>query len=122
MFFPEGNIKIWLCTTPADMRKSYNGLSALVKNHLGDNPLNGNLYVFINRKCNQMKILFFDRNGYSIWCKRLEQGRFIVRSSGENKCSLSFTQLQCLLDGIEWRDARQYKRFSLAEQRVEPVQ
>ncbi len=114
MFFPEGNIRIWLCATPTDMRKSYNGLSALVKNHLNDNPLNGSFYVFINRKCNQMKILFFDRNGYSIWSKRLEQGQFVVRHQDGKKITLSYAQLQCLLDGIEWRDARQYKRFSLA--------
>lgn len=113
MFFPEGNLRIWLCTAPTDMRKSYNGLSALVKNHLNDNPLNGNLYVFINRKCSQMKILFFDRNGYSIWSKRLEQGQFVVQKTDDNKVTLSYAQLQCLLDGIEWRDARQYKRFSL---------
>ena len=67
------------------MRKSYNGLSALVKHHLLDNPLNGSLYVFINRKGDQMKILFFDRNGYSIWGKRLEQGQFVIRHSGEIK-------------------------------------
>lgn len=115
MFFPEGNLRIWLCTTPTDMRKSYNGLSALVKNHLNDNPLNGSLYVFINRKGDQMKILFFDRNGYSIWSKRLEQGRFVVRHRGEDKVTLSYAQLQCLLDGIEWHDAKQYKRFSLSQ-------
>lgn len=115
MFFPEGNLHIWLCTAPTDMRKSYNGLSALVKNHLHDNPLNGNLYVFINRKGDQMKILFFDRNGYSIWGKRLEQGQFVVRHCEEKKVTLSYTQLQCLLDGIEWRDAKQYKRFSLTQ-------
>lgn len=115
MFFPEGNLRIWLCTAPTDMRKSYNGLSALVKNHLQDNPLNGSLYVFINRKGDQMKILFFDRNGYSIWSKRLEQGQFVIRHSGEKKVTLSYVQLQCLLDGIEWRDAKQYKRFSLTQ-------
>ena len=114
-------MRIWLCTAPTDMRKSYNGLSALVKNHLNDNPLNGNLYVFVNRKCNQMKILYFDRNGYSIWAKRLEQGRFMVRAHGADKVTLSYVQLKCLLDGIEWHDARQYKRFSLASERTQAL-
>ncbi len=49
MFRPQGNVRVWLCTTPIDMRKSYNGLSAMVKSELGDNPLSGHLYVFINR-------------------------------------------------------------------------
>jgi len=116
MFFPENNLRIWLCTQPTDMRKSYNGLSALVKNHLNDNPLNGQLYVFINRKADQMKILFFDRNGYAIWSKRLEQGQFVVHPNGELKATLSVAQLQCLLDGIEWQNARQYKRFTLVDE------
>ena len=78
MFFPESQIRIWLCTTPTDMRKSYNGLSALVKNRLQGNPLSGELFVFVNRRQNQMKVLYFDRCGYCIWLKKLEQGRFVV--------------------------------------------
>jgi len=114
MLFPEGNIHVWLCTTPTDMRKTYNGLSALVKNQLHDNPLNGHLYVFINRRRTQMKILFFDRNGYAIWSKRLEHGQFVFHHNGEQKQSLSFVQLQCLLEGIDLSNTRQYKRFSLS--------
>jgi len=68
--FPEANTRIWLCTIPTDMRKTYNGLSAMVKIELHENPLNGNLYAFVNLRRNQMKILFFDRNGYVIWSKR----------------------------------------------------
>jgi len=95
------------------MRKTYNGLSALVKHHLCDDPLNGQLYVFINKRRTQMKILLFDVNGYVIWSKRLEQGRFVIHHSAERKQPLSFAQLQCLLEGIELRNTRRYKRFSL---------
>ena len=95
------------------MRRSFNGLSALVKHRLGENPLSGHLYVFINRRRTQMKILFFDRNGYAIWSKRLEQGHFVTCQSRAIKRSITFTELQCLLDGIELRHARHYKRFSL---------
>lgn len=79
MFFPESQVRIWLCTIPTDMRKSYNGLSALVKNKLQGNPLSGELFVFVNRRQNQMKVLYFDRSGYCIWSKKLEQGQFVVR-------------------------------------------
>ena len=95
------------------MRKTYNGLSAMVKNVLRDNPLDGNLYVFINKRKTQMKILFFDRNGYAIWSKRLEKGQFVFTPDSSGKRCLSFTQLQCLLDGIEFNNTRRYKRFSL---------
>ena len=58
MFFPESQVRIWLYTQPTDMRKSYNGLSALVKNQLKDNPLSGELFVFVNRRQNQICLLY----------------------------------------------------------------
>lgn len=119
MFFVEGRVRVWLCTEPVDMRRSFDGLSALVKHHLGDDPLSGHLYAFINKRRTQIKILGFDRTGYVIWSKRLEQGRFVVdRRFGEPKRRLSFAQLQCLLEGIEVENARRYKRFALPERGV----
>ena len=112
MFFPESQVRIWLYTQPTDMRKSYNGLSALVKNQLKDDPLSGELFVFVNRRQNQMKILYFDRSGYCIWSNRLEQGQFIVRNASGGKKELNWTQLKLLLDGIEIKKSRQYKRYS----------
>jgi transposase len=112
MFFPESQVRIWLCTLPTDMRKSYNGLSALVKNRLQGNPLSGELFVFVNRRQNQMKILYFDRSGYCIWSKKLEQGQFVVRGAPGGKRQLNGTQLKLLLDGIEIKKSRQYKRYS----------
>lgn len=110
----QAGVRVWLHIQPTDMRKSYNGLSALVKNTLGDNPLSGNLFVFVNRRRTQMKILYFDRTGYAIWSKRLEQGQFVIHDKGSIKQLLSFAELQCLLEGIEISNARHYKRFSLA--------
>ena len=112
MFFPESQVRIWLCTTPTDMRKSYNGLSALVKNKLKGNPLSGELFVFVNRRQNQMKVLYFDCSGYCIWSKKLEQGQFVVRGAPGGKRQLNWTQLKLLLDGIEIKKARQFKRYS----------
>ena len=118
MFLPATPVRIWLCTEPTDMRKSYNGLSAIVKHTLHSDPLNGNLYVFINRRATQMKILYFDHSGYAIWCKRLEQGQFVSGRSDDIKQALSMAQLQCLLEGIELGNARQYKRFKLGDSKT----
>lgn len=116
MLFADGRVRVWLCTAPVDMRKSYDGLAALVKHHLGDDPLSGHLFAFVNRRATQIKILGFDRTGYAIWSKRLEQGRFVVdHRHGAPKRALTMTELQCLLDGIELRDAHTYKRFVLPE-------
>ena len=109
----DGSVRSWLGTEPTDMRKSYNGLSALVKHHLQDDPLNGQLYVFINRRKTQMKILYFDVSVYAIWSKRLEKGQFVARHSAEIKQSISFAELQCLLEGIEMQKTRRFKRYRL---------
>jgi len=111
MFIPERQ-RIWLYTQPTDMRKSFNGLTALVVQALMENPVNGDLFVFINRRKTHMKVLYFDGSGYCIWFKRLEQGQFNFRSSGEDKSSLDWTQLRLLLAGIEVKKYRQYKRYS----------
>ena len=111
MFFPEGQLRVWLYTQPTDMRKSYDGLSALVKNTLHEDPTNGHLFVFIKRKRTQIKVLYFDRSGYCVWSKRLEQGRYRYRSDGADKVALDWTQLKLKLEGIELKNTRRYKRF-----------
>ena len=115
MLMPGGHVRVWLCTEAVDMRKSFNGLSALVKHRLGETPLSGHWYVFINRRRTQMKIVYFDRSGYAIWSKRLEQGQFVIHDRGAMKQPLSFAELQCLLEGIERMQTKKYKRYSLPE-------
>ena len=111
MFFPESQFRIWLCTQPTDMRRSYDGLSAQVKRQLMADPLSGHLFVFINRKRTQMKILFFDRSGYCIWSKRLERGLFCPPHSEDIKHPLSWTELKLILEGIDIKQTRQRRRW-----------
>lgn len=112
MLLPEGHLRIWLHTEPTDMRKSYNGLSALVKNKLKENPLSGHLFVFINRKQTQMKVLYFDRSGYCIWSKRLEQGQFHYHKDSGGKRQLDWTHLKMIIEGIDTQNIHQFKRYS----------
>lgn len=111
MFAPGSQAHIWLCTQPTDMRKSFDGLFALVKNQLGHNPLNGHYFVFVNRRRTQMKVLYFEPSGFCLWSKRLEQGQFRVKPSPAGQLSLSWTELQLILDGIEIHKSRQFKRY-----------
>ena len=76
-----------------------------------ENPLNGHLFVFINRRHTQIKILYFDRSGYCLWSKRLEQGRFNYNQSQGEKQSLNWTQLKLIIEGIELKNMRQTKRY-----------
>jgi transposase len=114
MFFPEGSVRIFLHERPVDMRKSFDGLYALVKHVLEEDPLSGSLYVFVSRRGHYLKCLYFDRTGFCIWAKRLERGVFLRRHSGALKRSLSYTDLKLMLEGIERKDVLQRKRFSLA--------
>ena len=77
MFFPEGLVRVFVYGQPVNMRLSFDGRYALVRCALGEDPLSGNLFAFINRRGTQMRVLVWDRSGWCIWAKRLEQGRFI---------------------------------------------
>jgi len=112
MFYPEGQIRVWLCTQATDMRKISNGLSVLVKRQLEEDPVSGQLFVFINRRKTQLKVLYFDRSGYCIWSKKLVQGQFNFQESDAGKRQLTPVQLKLLLEGIEIKKMRQYKRFA----------
>lgn len=109
MFFPEGRVRVFVHGRPVDMRKSFTGLVALSKQALGQDPLSGHLFVFINRRGDYLKALCWDRSGFCLWCKRLERGRFITRWRGQVDRELDVTALKLLLEGIE--PARQRLRY-----------
>jgi transposase len=109
MFFPEGQIQVHLYGAPCDMRKSFDGLQALTRHGLGANPLDGGLYVFINKRATQMRVLYFDRSGFCIWSKRLEAGRFISDWRQVRTRQMDWTELKLMLEGMEV--TRQRKRY-----------
>ena len=116
MFFPEGQLRVWLYQKPVDMRRSFDGLAAIAKNQMHENPLSGHLFVFINKRRNYLKVLFFDRSGYCIWAKRLEAGQFsLLQQEGNGtKLAMNLTRLKLLIEGLDSNDFRQRKRFGLA--------
>lgn len=104
--------RIWLCTQPTDMRRSFDGLSALVRNHLAADPTSGHWYAFINRRRTQIKVLAFEEGGYCVWSKRLEAGQFAALGvAGSVKRSLSRTEFLALLEGVDMVVTRQRKRY-----------
>ena len=97
------------------MRKSYDGLYALTRQELGLDPTSGRLFVFINRRATQMKVLYWDRSGFCLWGKRLEQGRFIGDWQKVATREMDWTGLKLLLEGIEAKVVRKrYKHGQLA--------
>ena len=116
MFFPEGHLRVYLYGEPVDMRKSFDGLYALVRNGLKLDPLSGHLFAFVNRRATQIRVLYFDRSGWCLWAKRLEAGRFIGDWSRVGHREMDCTGLKLLpgevarIDGGEfnngWADVR----------------
>ena len=101
MFFPEGHLQVHVYGEPVDMRKSFDGLTALTRERLGANPLSGNLFAFINRRATQIKVLYFDRTGLCVWAKRLEAGRYLADWRGMHTRHTDCTGLKLLLEGLE---------------------
>lgn len=111
MFFPEGRIRVQLYGEPTDMRRSYDGLQALVRHAMGCDPLDEALYVFVNRRGTQLKCLYFDRSGFCIWAKRLEAGRFISDWREVRSGQMDWTGLKMMLEGLDVKRVR--KRYRL---------
>jgi transposase len=99
VFLSAAPRRILAYSEPVDMRKSFDGLVGLVQNALGEDPLSGSLFVFFNRRGNYLKLVTWERTGYCLFAKRLEQGRFRLPSD-ERKQELSERAFQLILDGI----------------------
>jgi len=111
MFFAEQHVRVFLYGRPADMRRSFDGLYALVRQGLQQDPLSGHLFAFINRRATQIKVLYFDRCGLCVWSKRLEAGRFVSDWARVTTKEMDWTGLKLLLEGIEAKVIR--KRYKL---------
>ena len=99
---PAGT-RIWLVAGATDMRKGFDGLSALVQTALRDDPFSGQLFVFRGRRGDRVKVLWWDGQGMCLYYKRLERGRFVWPRAEGGVVHLTPAQLSMLLEGIDWR-------------------
>lgn len=106
--------RVFLCTAPADMRKGFDSLAALVRDYLGNDPLSGHLFLFVSRGRDRLKLLYWDSDGYALWYKRLEEGTFRVPAvkSADRSVELRACELAMLLEGIDLKSLRRGPRFS----------
>lgn len=114
MFLLSPKTKVFLARQATDMRKSFRGLLALTEAVLRQDPASGHLFVFVNRRRDLLKILYWDGSGYWIWYRRLERGTFQLPTvSDEEQTSVELTtaQLSLILDGIDLTSVRQRLRY-----------
>lgn len=109
------SVRIYLATQPVDLRRGFVGLSSCVQYVLERDPYSGHLFVFVNRRADRCKILWYDGNGYALYYKRLERGRFHLLADGEDtgaSVEVRASDLALILQGIDLRGARRRRTWS----------
>ena len=113
MIHLPASVRVYLCLTACDMRKSFDGLHAMVREHLNLDPFAGHLFVFASRRRDRIKILYWDRDGFAVWSKRLEEGTYAIPSGevAERRREITAQELGALLSGIDLTQAERRKRY-----------
>ena len=106
-------VGVYFCTTPTDMRKGFDTLAALVREHLGRDPLSGDLFLFLSRGKDRLKALVWEKDGFALWYKRLEEGTYRLppHPPDSKGVTLRASELAMLLDGIDLRSVRRSPRY-----------
>jgi transposase len=117
MMHLPASVRVYLCASACDMRRSFDGLHALVTQSMELDAFAGHLFVFGNRRRDRIKILYWDRDGFAVWAKRLEQGTYAMPfgDSGivdrEKRREITAAELGALLSGIDLSQAKRRKRY-----------
>jgi transposase len=116
MIHLPASVRVYLCLSPCDMRRSFDGLHTLVRDHLRLDAFAGHLYLFANKRKDRLKILYWDRDGFAIWAKRLEKGSYAVPCGepGSERFEITIEELGALLSGIDLSTAARRKRYHRA--------
>jgi len=116
-------IRVFLYRLPTDMRKSFNGLVALTESALKQDPLSGSLFVFVNRRRDRIKILYWGQTGFCIWYQQLQKGTYQLPAEDAieelETIEVTRSQLSLILDGIDLSSARQRMRFQLSQEHLD---
>jgi len=103
VIFPSNRVRIFVATEPVDFRKGHNGLAALVQNHLHKDPFAGTVYVFLSKRADRLKLLYWDGSGLVMAYKRLEDQVFKWPTISNGMMRLNHAQFEALFVGLDWR-------------------
>jgi transposase len=106
--------RVWLSVVPVDMRRGFDSLSGLARERVGGGVMSGDLFLFIGKRRDRLKVLYWDADGYALWYKRLEAGTFRIPeySPETGSVELKASELAMLLEGIDLRSIKRRRRFS----------
>lgn len=109
----SGSHRVFLCQKAVDFRKAHDGLCAIVRDEFRDDPFAGDVFAFFNRAKDRIKLLLWDRNGFWLCYKRLEEGTFPFAVSGEGRIEIDRGRLAMILEGIEWKNAKSSFHYTM---------
>jgi transposase len=108
------SVRLYMATQPVDGRKGADSLMVLVREVFSHDPLSGHLFIFFSRRCDRVRIVYWDRNGFAMWTKRLERGRFRLNFEAGGRLSartIEAAQLALIVEGIDLAGARHRPRW-----------
>jgi transposase len=106
------SVRLFVCTQPTDMRRGFDRLAMMVQTILEQDPFSGHLFVFRSRRADRVKVLYWDRDGYAIWYKRLEKGTFRFPEHLADGAELRASDLAMLLEGIDPTQVKRARRYT----------
>jgi transposase len=110
----SNKLHYYLCTQPTDMRNGFDGLAGIVRNFLIKDPISGDVFVFLNKTRSHIKLLYWDGDGFAMYYKRLERGRYKAQRAGNGQSiELKRDELMMLLEGLSFSEMRKSKRFKI---------
>lgn len=112
----SANLQYYLCCKPVDMRNGFDGLAGIVRNLLKQDPVSGSVFIFINRTGTHIKLLFWDGDGFALFYKRLERGRYSIGDPDKTTPSRLITreELMMILEGLSFKKMKRKKRFKIS--------
>jgi transposase len=112
----SANLQYYLCCKPVDMRNGFDGLAGIVRNLLKQDPVSGSVFIFINRTGTHIKLLFWDGDGFALFYKRLERGRYSIGDQDKTTPSRLITreELMMILEGLSFKKMKRKKRFKIS--------
>ena len=105
------HLRYFVCSTTIDMRNGFDGLAGIVRNHLKKDPISGDVFIFLNKIRTHVKILYWDGDGFALFYKRLELGRYSLTAHHEPSKQLKREELMMLLEGLSIKEMKRKKRF-----------
>lgn len=108
------SVRVFLATQPVDGRKGPDSLMTIVRDVFGEDPLGGHLFVFFSKRCDRVRVVYWDRNGFAMWTKRLEAGRFCPSFSSDGRLApvrVEAAELALIIEGIDLAGARRRPRW-----------